>query len=155
MLLTIPVHQFIKKKQQNYLISNLKKFYKIYKYIWNLFNYNLGALYYKHYSRYSMDGVFPTTGNYFRDNVDSRRWDQISTDLHLRLKDWRSTGDHILLACQRNGGWSMQNLKVTDWISSTVTELRKHTDRPIIVRGHPGDKQAIRYLKQKKKRKLN
>lgn len=115
----------------------------------NLFNYNLGALYHKHYSRYSMDGVFPTTGNYFRDNVDSRRWDQISTDLHLRLKDWRSNGDHILLACQRDGGWSMQNLKVTDWISSTVIELRKHTDRPIIVRGHPGDKQAIRYLKQK------
>lgn len=30
MLLTIPVHQFIKKKQQDYLINNLKKFYKIY-----------------------------------------------------------------------------------------------------------------------------
>ena len=28
-LLTIPVHQFINKKQQNYLISNLKKFYGI------------------------------------------------------------------------------------------------------------------------------
>ena len=28
MLLTIPVHQFIKKKQQDYLINNLKKFYK-------------------------------------------------------------------------------------------------------------------------------
>jgi len=115
----------------------------------NLFNYNLGDLYHKHYSRYSLNGIFPTTGNYFSDIVDPRRWNQISTDLELSLKDWRSNGKHILLACQRNGGWSMQNLKVTDWISSTVTELRKHTDRPIIVRGHPGDKQAIRYLKQK------
>ena len=29
MLLTIPVHQFVKKKQQDYFIQNLKKFYKI------------------------------------------------------------------------------------------------------------------------------
>ena len=29
MLLTIPVHQFINKKQQDYLIKNLKEFYKI------------------------------------------------------------------------------------------------------------------------------
>ena len=28
-LLTIPVHQFINRKQQDYLIKNLKKFYKI------------------------------------------------------------------------------------------------------------------------------
>ena len=29
MLLTIPVHQFINRKQQDYLINSLKKFYKI------------------------------------------------------------------------------------------------------------------------------
>lgn len=115
----------------------------------NLFNYNLGKLYHKHYSRYSMDGVFPTTGNYFKDFVDPNRWKQISKDLQLSLKDWRTTGDHILLACQRNGGWSMDTYAVTDWVSNTVNELRKHTDRPIVVRGHPGDKNAIRYLSQK------
>ena len=115
----------------------------------NLFNYNLGKLYPKHYSRYSMDGVFPTTGNYFKDTVDPNRWKQISTDLQLSLKDWRTNGDHILLACQRNGGWSMNSYSVTDWVANTVKELRKYTDRPIIVRGHPGDKNAIRYLSQK------
>ena len=29
MLLTIPVHQFVSRKQQDYLIKNLEKFYKI------------------------------------------------------------------------------------------------------------------------------
>lgn len=115
----------------------------------NLFNYNLGKLYHKHYSRYSMDGVFPTTGNYFRDIVDPNRWKQISTDLKLNLKDWRTNGNHILLACQRNGGWSMDTYAVTEWVANTVKELRKYTDRPIVVRGHPGDKNAIRYLSQK------
>lgn len=115
----------------------------------NLFNYNLGKLYHKHYSRYSMDGVFPTTGNYFRDTVDPNRWKQISQDLQLSLKDWRTTGEHILLACQRNGGWSMDTYAVTDWVANTVKELRQYTDRPIVVRGHPGDKDAMRYLSQK------
>ena len=114
----------------------------------NLFNYNLGKLYHKHYSRYSMDGVFPTTGNYFKDAIDPNRWKQISQDLQISLKDWRTSGDHILLACQRNGGWSMDRYAVTDWVSKTIKELRKYTDRPIVVRGHPGDKNAINYLSQ-------
>jgi len=114
----------------------------------NLFNYNLGKMYHKHYSRYSMDGVFPTTGNYFKDTVDPSRWKQISTDLQLNLKEWRNDGRHILLACQRNGGWSMDTYAVTDWVANTVSELRKYTDRPIIVRGHPGDKAATKYLSQ-------
>ena len=42
----------------------------------------------------------------------------------------------------------MDRYAVTDWVSATVKELRKYTDRPIIVRGHPGDKTAIRYLSQ-------
>lgn len=115
----------------------------------NLFNYEVGRLYHKHYSRYSMDGVFPTTGNYFNDSVDPNRWKQISADLNLSLKEWRTTGSYILLACQRDGGWSMDGFNVVDWVNSTVNELRKYTDRPIVVRGHPGDKNATKYLLQK------
>lgn len=112
----------------------------------NLFNYNLGKLYHKHYSRYSMDGVFPTTGNYFNDTVDPARWKQISIDLNLSLKDWRSTGNHILLCTQRNGGWSMNGLDVMTWVEQTVRRIRRYSDRPIVVRGHPGDKKAKLYL---------
>ena len=115
----------------------------------NLFNYNVGKFHPMHYSRYSMDGVFPTTGNYFNDTVDTARWKQISRDLGIHLKDWRTSGNHILLACQRNGGWSMAGYNVIDWVTNTVRELRKYTDRPILVRGHPGDKNAQKYLKQK------
>lgn len=114
----------------------------------NLFNYEVGPLFRHHYSRYSMDGVFPTTGNYFGDNPDPDRWKQISQELNLSLKDWRTRGDHILIACQRNGGWSMNGLDVVEWLDRTIAELRLYTDRPIIVRGHPGDKNAKAYLRQ-------
>lgn len=114
----------------------------------NLFNYNVGKLHPLHYSRYSMDGVFPTTGNYFCNTVDSNRWKQISKDLNITLKDWRTSGNHILLACQRNNGWSMGGYNVIDWVRNTVNEIRKYSDRPIIVRGHPGDQNAKKYLSQ-------
>ena len=36
--------------------------------------------------RYSFDGVFPTTGNYFSDHPDPARWKKISAALNLKLK---------------------------------------------------------------------
>jgi len=117
----------------------------------NLFNYNLGPLYHKHYSRYSMDGVFPTTGNYFWDDPDPNRWLQISRDLNITLKDWRTNGNYILLCTQRNGGWSMKGLDVMQWVEQTVKTIRNYSDRPIVVRGHPGDKNTKLYLKPGRK----
>jgi hypothetical protein len=115
----------------------------------NLFNYKMGKLHHLHYSRYSMDGVFPTTGNYFNQTIDPNRWKQISKDLNLDLKDWRSNGNHILICLQRNGGWSMAGLDVMMWLDQTITKLKQHTARPIVVRAHPGDNKAKQYLKVK------
>jgi hypothetical protein len=114
----------------------------------NLFNYK-DKNHPIHYSRYSMDGVFPTTGNYFWDNPDPRRWQQISRDLGIQLKDWRTNGNHILICTQRNGGWSMKGLNVSQWLEKTVDEIKKYSNRPIIVRGHPGDNAAGTYLKSR------
>lgn len=114
----------------------------------NLFNYK-DKNHPIHYSRYSMDGVFPTTGNYFWNDVNPQRWKQISRDLGLFLKDWRLQGNHILVCTQRNGGWSMQGVPVLQWLDIVVREIKKYSDRPIVVRGHPGDRQAQRYLQDK------
>jgi hypothetical protein len=105
----------------------------------------------KRYLRYSMNGVFPTTANYFWDKPDPRRWESISKNLNLDLKPVRQSGKHILICCQRNGGWSMGGLEVMDWLRQTVKRLNKFTDRPIVVRGHPGDKKAPGYLRLPKK----
>ena len=105
----------------------------------NLFNYVDGNQN-KSYLRYSFDGVFPTTANYFWDNVDPSRWIQISRDQNISLKDWRTKGNHILICTQRPGGWSMKGLDVNQWLNMTIGELKKYTDRPIVVRSHPGAK---------------
>lgn len=117
----------------------------------NLFNF-VNKDHPSQYHRYSFDGVFPNTGNYFWDNPDPARWKQISQDLNLSLAPWRTHGDHILICTQRNGGWSMKGSNVVDWLEQTVSKIRKHSGRPIVVRPHPGDKQAANYLGYKTNR---
>lgn len=99
-----------------------------------------------HYLRYSFNGVFPNTGIYCDTDIDPNRWQKISSNLGITLKDYRPQGDHILLCLQRNGGWSMGSVDVQDWAIQTINTLRQHTDRPIVIRAHPGDKSAREYL---------
>ena len=93
-----------------------------------------------YYLRYSLNGIFPTTGFYFDNNIDTLRWQSISDRLNIKLKDYRTTGDHILICLQRVDGWSMCGTSVQEWLNNTVSVIRSHSDRPIIVRKHPGDR---------------
>lgn len=99
-----------------------------------------------HYLRYSFDGVFPTDGFYFDKDIDSTRWISISKDLNLNLKPYRQNGNHILICLQRNGGWSMGGLDVIQWMNDTIRKIRQYSNRPIVVRSHPGDKKIKHIL---------
>lgn len=102
-----------------------------------------------HYLRYSLNGIFPNTGIYFDRIIDPNRWQQISKDTGIVLENKKLYGKNILICCQRNGGWSMGKLDVIDWLNNTIKEIRKYSDRPILVRPHPGDKKAANYLNPK------
>lgn len=101
------------------------------------------------YLRYSFNGVFPTTGFYFDTDIDPNRWSKVSSKLGIQMKPWRTSGNHILVCLQRNGGWSMRGYNSVQWANDTIATLRQLTDRPIIVRGHPGDRKT-RYFPQHK-----
>lgn len=100
----------------------------------------------KTYLRYSFDGVFPTTGFYFDKVINPMRWESISKNLNISLKPWNTKGNQILLCLQRNGGWSMRGYDVIDWMNATIHEIKKYSDRPIVVRAHPGDKKIRQIL---------
>lgn len=90
--------------------------------------------------RYSYDGIFPSTGEYCNENPDPSRWDLISKRIGLTLKEWKKDGKYILICCQRDGGWSMDGQQLMPWLIRTITQIQKVSDRPIMVRFHPGDK---------------
>lgn len=95
--------------------------------------------------RYSYDGIFANTGEYCNQTPDPARWNRIQQHYGLELKPWRTTGKHILICLQRDGGWSMSGWDVIDWALKTIIDIRKYSDRPIRIRPHPGDKRAIKY----------
>lgn len=93
------------------------------------------------YLRYSINGVFPTTGFYFDNNIDTTRWESIKQNLRFDLLPYRTSGKHILLCVQRINGWSMTGNNVQTWLNDTISKIKTYSNRLIVVRKHPGDKQ--------------
>lgn len=94
----------------------------------------------KRYLRYSYDGVFPTTGEYCNSRYEAHRWDKIKKDIGFDLKPYRGNGGKFIVLCaQRDGGWSMGGKRVVDWVLETLVEVKKYSDKPVMLRFHPGD----------------
>jgi hypothetical protein len=104
--------------------------------------------------RYSYDGIFPNTGEYCNATPDPARWDLISQRLRIKLKSYDFTRRNILLCCQRDGGWSMGGNPLMQWLVRTVQEIRRYSDRTIVVRFHPGDKKILEHRRSIARYKL-
>ena len=103
------------------------------------------------YHRFSWTSYFRDEGNYCNENSPSDRWEQIQKDQNIQIKDWRTKGDYVLVVLQRPGDSSLRNLiakhgSYDAFINYTISEIQKHTDRPIVMRMHP--------LRQDKQRNL-
>jgi hypothetical protein len=95
------------------------------------------------YLRYSFNGVFPATGIYCNDNPGDENWNNIRRDYNMDLKPWRTQGNHILITLQRPMGWSMRGVDLMSWLKQTLRQIRENSDRPILMRWHPGDWKAF------------
>lgn len=98
------------------------------------------------YLRYSYDGIFPTTGEYCDDKIVPERWGKLRDKLGLQIKPWKTTGEHILITCQRDGGWSMDGLEILHWLHPLLQQIKRFTDRKVLVRFHPGDKKIQKHI---------
>jgi hypothetical protein len=107
------------------------------------------------YLRYSFNGVFPATGIYCNDQPGEENWANIRRDYNIDLKPWRNTGNHLLITLQRPMGWSMRGVDLMSWLEQTLGMIRTHTDRPVVIRWHPGDwKNYVKYEKIMSKYKV-
>ena len=101
--------------------------------------------------RYSLNSVYPNSGTYFFDHLDTAKWDRFAGWHNTALKPWRTQGSHILILCQRPKGFNM----FTDqdaWLDKTVAKIRKHSSRPIMIRMHPGDGTRFKQIEKIQKR---
>ena len=94
------------------------------------------------YLRYSFNGVFPKTGIYCNEYAGDENWNRMRQHYNMDLKPWRTAGNHILITLQRPLGWSMRGHDLMSWLTQTIGTIKQHTDRPIVMRWHPGDWKA-------------
>jgi hypothetical protein len=71
---------------------------------------------------------------YSYNDLDTNR----ANRLGLGLSKWSKSGSDIVIAAQRTDSEQWAGLPSSEqWLSDTVTQLRLHTDRNIVVRPHP------------------
>lgn len=88
--------------------------------------------------RYSLGSVYPDTGTYFFTELEKNKWATYSAWHGAELKPWRTDGKHILIFCQRPKGFNMF-INQEDWLDNTIAKIRQFSNRPIMIRMHPGD----------------
>jgi len=142
---TADTYRYILQSQKPFLVSESPSFRR-----------------YPSYSRLGWYSYKWTDGIFGNENAPPDRWNKFVKDTGITIKDWNSPGDYILIMCQKEGDSSLQNLyknyeSFYDWVEETIIEIRKYTDRKIIVRPHPRNlKRGLNMAKKlNKKKNLN
>jgi hypothetical protein len=102
--------------------------------------------------RYSIDSVYPSSGVYFFEPLNRKKWNTYSSWHGVTLKPWRQSGNHILILCQRPKGWNLMGRDQDEWLDSTISKIRQHSSRPIVVRMHPNDGTRFKQMEKIYKR---
>lgn len=89
--------------------------------------------------RYSLNSVYPGDGVYFFRDLDTDKWNRYSSWHNATMKPWREQGNHIVIFAQRPKGWNMFGNDQNKWLTRAIEKIQTITDRPIVVRMHPGD----------------
>lgn len=90
------------------------------------------------YLRYSLGGPFYDKAEYANKNSTPDKWNEIQQRLGISMKPDRTKNGHILVCMQRDGGFAMKTLSPVAWLENKIAEIRKYTNRPIVIRPHPG-----------------
>lgn len=101
------------------------------------------------YKRWGWTSYKNGIGKFNNINVDDSRWLKIQKENNLNFVDWNSPGDNILIMGQLEGDSALIEMydagykSFDDYIVEQIKEIRKHTERPIVVRLHPLGSKAL------------
>ena len=79
-------------------------------------------------------------------NVDGERWKKFN----IKLEPWKQTGDKIVICGQHSNSHQWRNNPpMSTWFDQQITQIRKHTDKPIVIRPHPRNGVSLKTSKYK------
>ncbi len=93
----------------------------------------VGGLKRNHSFKIGINGI-NRDADFANQEFDDKRWPLFG---HT-LKPWNPTGDIIVICGQHDASEQWKGLpRMEQWIKQQITEIRKYTTRPILVRPHP------------------
>lgn len=99
---------------------------------------------YPGYLRFGWNSYKWTDGNFNNDNVGNERWLKFEKNTGITIKDWNSPGSKIIIMGQKEGDSSLTRMykqqgykSFYDWVVDIVKQVRKYSDRDVIIRPHP------------------
>jgi len=94
------------------------------------------------YHRVGLNHFMRGLGDFKNENSPSDRFEKLG----LEIKPWRKKGNHILIVGQNMFDASLFGIDFEWWVKNTIQHLRRHTDRPIVFRDHPENKDQMKNL---------
>lgn len=99
------------------------------------------------YFRIALDHFLYDEAEFANQGCREDRWLRMKEEFGLELRPWRRKGDHVLVLLQLVGDASLRGTDILEWARVTAGEIRRHTERRIVVRPHPQfSKRTIRQL---------
>ena len=86
------------------------------------------------YYRLGLNAAFGPAADFGNRNSPPDRWERLG----IAIKPYRKDGNHVLLVGQTPNDASLGSVDIVDWLVETATGIRALTERPILVRFHPG-----------------
>ena len=86
-------------------------------------------------------GGMTRAAEFLNNSSPADRWQRQSTVLKIYPCPYRKDGSHILVLGQKSGDASLFGLDMRQWLASTIADIRKHSERPVVLRLHPREKQ--------------
>lgn len=85
--------------------------------------------------RIGVNGFLNNSGMFFLDNCPGDRLEKLG----IKWEGWKHKKDgDIILMLQLPGDASLRGINLYDWARDAIEKIRKHSNRKIIIRTHPG-----------------
>ena len=97
---------------------------------------------YNNYLRFAWSSYGWVDANCNNENVGNERWNKFAKETNISIKEWKSRGDDIIIMGQKEGDSALAHIYDTyetfyDWVLDVILQIRKYSDRRIIIRPHP------------------
>lgn len=97
-------------------------------------------------SFFADEGLFPYDSTY-------DRWNYLQKTFNIKVKDFKSRGDNILICLQEDQDAALNRLQYNgiaypDYMVEVIKKIKKISDRKIIVRAHPQNDYVKNYLQR-------